>query len=40
MMPAHMEVTNHTLAEATTTAPFLDYAVCVDAENRPAKHVG
>ena len=35
-----MEVANHTLAEATTTAPFLDYAVCVDDGNRPAKHVG
>ena len=35
-----MEVANHTLAEATTTAPFLDYAECVDDGNRPAKHVG
>ena len=35
-----MEVANHTLAEATTTAPFIDYAVCVDDSNRPAKHVG
>jgi hypothetical protein len=35
-----MEVSNHTLAEATTTAPFVDYAVCVDDANRPAKHVG
>ncbi|GAB3572261.1 hypothetical protein [Hymenobacter daeguensis] len=35
-----MEVANHTLAEATRTAPFIDYAVCVDDDNRPAKHVG
>jgi len=35
-----MEVSNHSLAEATNTAPFLDYAVCVDDDNRPAKHVG
>lgn len=35
-----MEVSNHTLAEATTTAPFIDYAVCVNDEHRPAKHVG
>jgi hypothetical protein len=35
-----MEVANHTLAEATTTAPFIDYAVCLDDSNRPAKHVG
>ncbi|WP_035568098.1 hypothetical protein [Hymenobacter sp. IS2118] len=35
-----MEVSNHTVAEATTTAPYLDYAVCVDADNRPAKHSG
>ena len=35
-----MEVASHTLAEATRTAPFLDYAVCLDAENRPANHVG
>ena len=35
-----MEVANHTLAEATTSAPFLDYAVCVNDGNRPAKHVG
>ena len=35
-----MEVANHTFAEATVAAPFLDYAVCVDADNRPANHVG
>ena len=35
-----MEIANHTLAEATTTAPFLDYAVYIDASNRPANHVG
>ncbi|MBD2770347.1 hypothetical protein IC235_20865 [Hymenobacter sp. BT664] len=35
-----MEVANHTIAEATTTAPYLDYAVCRDASNRPANHVG
>ena len=35
-----MEIANHTLAEATTTAPFLDYAVCVEDGNRPANHVG
>ncbi|GAC1598584.1 MAG: hypothetical protein NVS3B25_24590 [Hymenobacter sp.] len=35
-----MEVADHTLAEATPTAPCIDYAVCVNAENRPAKHVG
>ena len=35
-----MEVANHTLAEATLAAPYLDYAVCIDADNRPAKHVG
>jgi hypothetical protein len=35
-----MEVDAHTLAEATRSAPFIDYAVCVDADNRPANHVG
>jgi hypothetical protein len=35
-----MEIANHTLAEATTTAPFVDYAVCLDDDNRPANHVG
>ena len=35
-----MEVSCHTLGEATSSAPFLDYAVCVDDNNRPAKHVG
>jgi hypothetical protein len=35
-----MEVANHTFAEATSAAPYLDYAVCVDADNRPANHVG
>ena len=35
-----MEVSLHSLAEATRTAPFLDYAVCVDDSNRPANHVG
>ena len=37
---ASMEVANHTLAEATTTAPYIDYAVCLDDESRPANHVG
>ena len=35
-----MEVSLHNIAEATRTAPFLDYAVCVDDSNRPANHVG
>jgi hypothetical protein len=35
-----MEVASHTLAEATTAAPFLDYAVCIDDTNRPANHIG
>ena len=35
-----MEVANHTFAEDTSAAPFLDYAICLDAGNRPANHVG
>lgn len=35
-----MEVSLHNFAEATRTAPFLDYAVCIDDSNRPANHVG
>lgn len=35
-----MEVANHTFAEATSAAPYLDYAICIDADNRPANHVG
>jgi hypothetical protein len=35
-----MEVASYTLAEATTAAPYLDYARCVDADNRPANHSG
>lgn len=35
-----MEVACYTLAEATTAAPYLDYARCVDAGNRPANHSG
>jgi hypothetical protein len=35
-----MEVASYTLAEATTAAPYLDYARCVDDDNRPANHVG
>jgi len=35
-----MEVASHTLAEATASAPFLDYAVCIDDSQRPANHVG
>ncbi|MDO7876124.1 hypothetical protein Q5H93_15375 [Hymenobacter sp. ASUV-10] len=35
-----MEVSSHTFAEATRSAPYLDYAICVDAGNRPYNHVG
>lgn len=35
-----MEVGCYTLAEATTAAPFLDYAVCLDDSARPANHSG
>ncbi len=35
-----MEVACHSLAEATLIAPYLDYAVCVNDEARPANHVG
>lgn len=35
-----MEVASYTLAEATSAAPYLDYARCVDDDNRPANHVG
>ena len=35
-----MEVASHTLAEATRSAPYLDYAVCIDADNRPVNHKG
>lgn len=35
-----MEIANHTFAEATASAPFVDYAVCLDADNRPTNHVG
>ena len=34
------EVTNLTLSEATAHAPYLTYARCIDASNRPAQHVG
>lgn len=29
-----------TLAEATKSAPFIEYAECVRDDNRPANHVG
>ena len=35
-----MEVASYTLAEATTAAPYLDYACCLDAADRPANHSG
>ncbi|GAB3231322.1 hypothetical protein GCM10027346_17690 [Hymenobacter seoulensis] len=38
-MPKY-EVANLTLAEATRHAPFVDYARCVDASQRPYNHVG
>jgi len=34
------EVTNLSLADATRHAPYLTYARCVNAHNRPAQHVG
>jgi hypothetical protein len=35
-----MEVSAHTFAEATRSAPFLDYARCVNADDRPLNHAG
>ena len=35
-----MEVVSHPLAEATRSAPFIYYAVCIDDYNRPANHKG
>ena len=35
-----MEAATHTLAEATRSAPYIDYAVCLDADNRPMNHQG
>ncbi|MBT2558789.1 hypothetical protein J7E24_13410 [Hymenobacter sp. ISL-91] len=37
---AKYEVDNLTLAEATRHAPFIDYARCLDADQRPHNHVG
>ncbi len=34
------EVSNLSLAQATTHAPYVDYARCVDASQRPFNHVG
>ncbi|WP_426060740.1 hypothetical protein [Hymenobacter sp. B1770] len=35
-----MEVAAHTLAEATRSAPLIDYAVCIVADNCTANHRG
>lgn len=35
-----MEVASHTSDEATCSASYIDYAVCVDADNRPTNHKG
>jgi hypothetical protein len=34
------EVANLTLAEATRHAPFVEYARCLNAADRPVNHVG
>lgn len=31
---------NVTLADATSVSPFTQYAMCINADNRPAKHNG
>lgn len=39
-MNQELEITNLTLAEATRSLPCVEYARCVDADNRPHNHVG